>query len=516
VRSGGAGALTAGVLALALAAAPRPARAQVPEVGFALVVGVNRGVDADSVPLRYADDDAVRFRALFRTVGIKTYALARLDDNTSRLHPGAADDVAPPRMAELRQAVARLRVEVAAARAAGKKTVLYVAYAGHGKAEAGDGYVMLEDARLRGPDLLTEIIDPVGAAATHLLVDACHSYFAVLGRGPGGTRRPLSGFSQLPAIAQRADIGVLLSTSSARESHEWAGFQAGVFSHEVRSGLYGAADADGDGLVSYLEIASFVDRANVSVPNELFRPEVFARPPAGGATLLDLRAALGAHIEVDGPLEGHQYIEDPAGVRWADFHNAGNARLLRPAPGRLYLRRAAGDRERVLSEGGEVVRTSQLPLQDSQVGARGAAHDLFRSLFALPFSDESIAHYAAREQALRERSAPLPPPPRSWSARHGVALGLGVAGVAATAAGGVALLTARSLRDQLGPDSSQLETSMTNARILRRNRWGTALFGVGAAALLGGATWWLLGETPPARVEVAVGEALGVGLSGSF
>jgi len=32
------------------------------------IVTVNRGVDADSQPLRYADDDAVRFRTLFRTV----------------------------------------------------------------------------------------------------------------------------------------------------------------------------------------------------------------------------------------------------------------------------------------------------------------------------------------------------------------------------------------------------------------------------------------------------------------
>ena len=53
---------------------------------------------------------------------------------------------------------------------------------------------------------------------------------------------PVGGF--LPRSGQSGRIGFLLSTSSGRESHEWEGVQAGVFSHEVRSGLYGAADVE--------------------------------------------------------------------------------------------------------------------------------------------------------------------------------------------------------------------------------------------------------------------------------
>ena len=74
------------------------------------------------------------------------------------------------------------------------------------------------------------------------------------------------------------------------ESHEWAGFEAGVFSHEVRSGLFGAADADGDGRVTYAEIAAFVRRANEAIPADRFRPQVLARPPQGDGMLVDLRA----------------------------------------------------------------------------------------------------------------------------------------------------------------------------------------------------------------------------------
>jgi hypothetical protein len=513
VRGRAAGAL-AGLL---LAAAPARGDGGT-EAAFALVVGVNRGVDEDSAPLRYADDDAVRFQALFRSVGMKTYVLARIDENTARLHPDLAGAAAAPRLTQLRQVVARLRDDVARARAAGKQTVLYLAYAGHGKSEGGSGYIMLEDARLRGADLLGEIIDPVAAQATHVLVDACHAFFAVLGRGAGGTRRPLRGFSRLGGIGQRSDIGVLLSTSSARESHEWSAFQAGVFSHEVRSGLYGAADADGDGRVSYLEIAAFVDRANVAVANEQFRPEVFARPPARGATLLDLRPALAARIEVDGSHPGHQYLEDTSGVRWADFHDAGRVRLLRPVAARLYLRRASGDREQVVPEGPAVVHTSQLPEQDAHVSPRGAAHDLFRALFAQPFSPEAVSGYRAREAAagseaaeVREAAAPAAAPaPR-------LPLALAGGGLVGAAAGAAALVAAHALRRDVAPDSPQVEIEAINARIARRNRWGAAFLAAGGAALLGSATLWLLQGTPASHIEVSViPGTLTAGLRGSF
>ena len=55
----------------AIASGPPP---QVPSLetrAFALVVGVNRGVDASASALRYADDDAVRFGDLFRAVGAR-------------------------------------------------------------------------------------------------------------------------------------------------------------------------------------------------------------------------------------------------------------------------------------------------------------------------------------------------------------------------------------------------------------------------------------------------------------
>ena len=50
--------------------------------------------------------------------------------------------------------------------------------------------------------------------------------------------------------------GVVVATSSEAETHEWSRFDGGVFSHELRSGLLGSADLDGDGQVRYDEIAA--------------------------------------------------------------------------------------------------------------------------------------------------------------------------------------------------------------------------------------------------------------------
>ncbi|PIE19500.1 MAG: hypothetical protein CSA65_02390 [Proteobacteria bacterium] len=46
-------------------------------------------------------------------------------------------------------------------------------------------------------------------------------------------------------------------------------------------GLDGAADANGDEQITYRELGAFVKRANASIPNDRFRPSIFAVPPRG-------------------------------------------------------------------------------------------------------------------------------------------------------------------------------------------------------------------------------------------
>src|SRR4029079_19816771 len=99
-----------------------------------------------------------------------------------------------------------------------------------------------------------------------------------------------------------------------------------------------------------------------------------------GRALIDLRPALSRRIEV-APGGGHQFIEDTAGVRHADFHNDVPVSLVRPGAGRLYLRRNTDGREIVLPPEVAVLNTAELPLEEPRSSVRHAAHDAFTALF---------------------------------------------------------------------------------------------------------------------------------------
>src|SRR5882672_10450495 len=111
---------------------------------FALIIGVNKSVDADAPLLRYADDDAARYLDLFRSLGARSYVLTRLDENTRRLNPQVAAEAEAPTAAEYAKAIQALASDVEQARQRNVKTVVYFVYAGHGNVHEGRGYITLE------------------------------------------------------------------------------------------------------------------------------------------------------------------------------------------------------------------------------------------------------------------------------------------------------------------------------------------------------------------------------------
>jgi hypothetical protein len=456
---------------------------------FALVIGTNDSVDKDLEKLRYADDDAARSFDLFRSLGARTYLLARLDDDTARLHPQAAAEAMFPVDEGLTEAASKLAGNIAVARARGLETVFYVMYAGHGNVDDQRGYITLEDKRLFGDDLIDRIIDRVGADQTHLIVDACYSYFLAYGRGPGGARRPVEGFSRLTALADEGKVGLILSTSSAAESHEWEAFQAGVFSHEIRSGLYGAADADGDGVVSYREISAFVDKANRSIPNERFRPKLHARAPTGTTALVDIAEGRTDWIEVDGARSGHYMLETELGVRLVDFHNAPGqqVKVFRPKGDRLFLRHVKDDVEYELPASGDpIVKVATLTPQPVRVQGRGAAHHSFSLLFQEPFSVTDVMQYSAADAAVHTGGWP-------WASIVGIPVMttgalVGVVGLSVLAGATYMLLAAPS-------SLTQVQAAEMNQTILALDAAGVAIVVVAAAlAGTGGAFFILLPE----------------------
>jgi Caspase domain len=490
-------------------------------VTFALLIGSNRSVDADVPPLKYADDDAARYLDLFRLLGARTYLLSSLDENTRRLHPQAAAEAVEPNRAALEQTLEQLIADVSQARDRHVETTVYFFYAGHGNVDdSGTGYISLEDMRITGADL-AHIFARIPATRLHVIADACASYMLAYSRGPGGERRPVRGFQDSAQLANDPRVGLLLSTSSARESHEWDAYQAGVFSHEVRSGLYGAADADGDGRVSYQEIAAFVSRANAEIPNERYRPDVHAKAPAGSDTLMDLRPALGRRLDIDGAHAAHYWIEDGQGVRLADFHNAAGqaVHLVRPAPsGHVYVRRSDDDAEFTVPAWPSAIALADLAPAPPRVASRGAAQEAFEKLFALPFDENCVQTY---------REAP-PDDPTPIAGSRGDAVPRGGAttravvgwtvvgfGAAALSVGAVFSVSAVSASHGASTSLSEAEVASRNGQIATDNTAAAVAYAAGGVAIASGLAALLWPEARHVQAGVT-GSGGYVGYGGTF
>jgi hypothetical protein len=375
---------------------------------FAIVVGVNRSVDAHQIELQFADDDAARSFELMSALGARTQLLARLDENTARLHPQAHAEARVPTLAKLEDAVKALAADVARARARGLETDVFFFYAGHGDVKNQRGTISLEDAHVDGKTLRALLLDRVSPDRLHLLIDACASFYLAFGRGPGGERRSLAQFVDVDSLAGDPRVGLFLSTSSAAESHEWEAFQSGIFSHEVRSGLLGPADIDLDRKVTYRELYAFITSANAAIPNARFRPAVFARPPSSSEILVDLSTSTLPTLDVSAGLAGRYLLETSAGVRLADFHSGQGmaVRVLRPR-GSLFLRRVdSGDEWRLPSSTGPISLAS-LPKSTGETRARGALHESFQKLFAEPVTKQTLAAVRFPDVPVHAGRAPL-------------------------------------------------------------------------------------------------------------
>jgi hypothetical protein len=475
--------LAALVLAVALPAIARAAPAA--EQALAVVIGSNESPTPALERLRYADDDAIQNARMLSLLGVRSQLLVSPDAETRELFPSVSADGRATR-ASVVAAFDRSAALARQARARGQATSLYIFVAAHGDAEGDRAFLQLEDGRLWREDL-AELARRVGADQTHVVIDACQASVFVGSRGPGGDRFPLGfGFSRearSPSWPPRT--GFLTARSSGGQTHEWTEFQAGIFSHEVRSGLLGGADVDRDGRVTYAELGAFIRRANELIPNRKYRPEVLTAPPGGALEAVVATLPAGPLLlDIEGKAAGRASVETERGVRLADVHVApGGAVSLRlPTDmGAVFVAVEHPRGEfRVAAAPGRVV-LSQLSPEPPRARARGAAHEAFRRLFARPFDAGAVA--AFRADAALAAEMPEPEPPRSALRTAGwTSAAIGVAGLAS---GGGLLLSARQLsRDgNSNMGLTGLERDALNRRIDSRNRLGVIAGGAGAALL---------------------------------
>jgi hypothetical protein len=384
------------LLAAQLAAAPA-----LPEL-HVVVVGVNDSLDQGVEPLSFADDDAARYAETLGRGAASLSVLTVLDAESQPLHPSIAMDARAPTGAELDRTLQQVFSAIEQDRAEGRDADLVFVYVGHGAVgDDGEGYVNLLDEKLSRTALFERVIAKSPARFNHVIVDACSAYH-LLNRGKKG-----AGALAAQRLLQRTSLkgypntGVLLSTSSDVETHEWTRIRGGVFSHEVLSALSGAADVDGNAALQYHEIGAFIEAANAGVQDRRARIDFFIQPPK-----LFLDRPL-AHTQKKGPRvalskrdEGHFVVEDARGVVLAEVNKNPEQPLTLALVGEGPWRISRGDDAWMTkkSQKGRVRLASLRPVKEgSGLVARSAISDaLERGLFRQPFGKSYVDGYAAR------------------------------------------------------------------------------------------------------------------------
>ncbi len=458
---------------------------------FALVVGHNHSDDPTLDALRYADDDALRYHGLLSHVADRVLVLARPDAETARLPLPAPDG--PPTRAAVLAALDTLRAEMAAARAAGDRPVLYFVYSGHGQYDAeGRGYVHLEEGRFTTRDLFHHVLGPAQGDPVVLIVDACNAALLVGTRG-GGERRPTRPTTL--SLTHHPNVGLILASSTAGETHEWGRYLAGVFSHEVRSGLVGPADLDDDGRVTFAELAAFVAAANARVANPTVRIAPTIRPPLSDPelALVDLSAArFPRRVRVDAQLAGRAHVVDGELVRYADFHKAAGAAFWLALPAGPGFRLVLGDAEHVIPDDarGDLTLAGLQARPNTVLSARGAGSEYFeRTLFSEPHGRAFAVGYLQREWLTGLEQVAAHRRPWHESSWGWVASG---AGVAALTAGTVFALGAADSLDAANRTPWADERARLNDAARQDRVTAGVLMGLGTAALTAGlVTFWL-------------------------
>jgi hypothetical protein len=378
-------------LALVMAVAPTG-----PGDVYAVVVGHNGGRAAQdgraALPtLRFADDDALRMARWFEALSVPggVTVLTRADAQT-RATLEAAGLAMPVTEAPTRRALfeALTRLKATLSRRTRPATVFFF-FAGHGltgrlllEPEAGD------DASLTGKELKLALLD-LGADHVELFIDACRSQSLFTERGGPDLSAEIA---SLEARAATTTLGVLTAAQSDTPAGEASDLMGGFFSHVLASGLAGAADADGDEVVRFGELAAFVAFNTEGLTGQ--RP--WFEPPGG-----DLRApviSLGGTTRLELPLdaEGRLRVVSDKGVPIV-------AELFKPRGRRMSLTLPSGAYQVQRRDGPPRVarvelvsgqsRTLGLLLEDvsaSRVGERG---DLAWEpvSFQSPFSAQVVA-----------------------------------------------------------------------------------------------------------------------------
>ncbi len=447
---------------------------------YAVVIGNNHPLQGSGYEmLQYADDDAIRFARFFESLSIDTHLLTIPDRETSQRFPSMSDKATAPTRAHLLKALSTLEEALNAQE--GKHREVFFVFSGHGSMSSSEAFLHLTDGPFTRTDLFEHILKRLPVERMHVIIDSCHSFFLVNARG-----ERVAVDENEENVGRFPFAGFLLSTSSRKEVQEWSGYQAGVFSYQVLGALRGAADVDGDSVVTYDEVNGYITNANMDVQMPAARIQPFVRPPTIRGQRLVIVPRGPMLLSLPPSLSGHLTIVDAQQGKVLDAHKPENEALTLLLPRGESMSLVQGDnlyQIRTSSTAMALHRIEAPPGQRAE--AKGSIADEFRmNLFKRPLTRDFVSGLSAAS-----RLSIRPPEPAPKWHQSPLTIGALTAGGAFTILGGVGAAIfgparARANARPLNRPFEELEADRQTAR-----RWQPIMlsgFVAGGALLLTG------------------------------
>jgi hypothetical protein len=293
---------------------------------YAVVIGHNQGA-ADEQLLRYAEDDAQRFSDLISEIGG-----VRIE-NQVVLRGKTADPV--------RRAIIATNERIRTGVQSSPDSVLFIYYSGHGDADA----LHLGDSRLPLREL-ESLVRSSPAAVRILIIDSCHS--GSLTRVKGGHPGPPLAFAMSSPSAGEGMI-VLTASTLTEDSQESDQVDGSFFTHYLISGLRGAADDNGDHIITVAEAFAYTREQTI---------------------LASSRTLVGTQHPTF-----HYDLRGRADLALADVSDTEQRGQLALPPGATWLVMRAGPARTVVGEISADARRRTLTLRPGAYAVRGRARD---------------------------------------------------------------------------------------------------------------------------------------------
>jgi len=278
------------------------AAAPVPLRRFAFVAGSNDGGDA-LVKLKYAESDARSFATVLQDLGgVKARDLVL---------------VSSPTLQRFEDGLQRVRQMISGPREMDERRELVFYYSGHSDDE---GLILGKD-RVRWEELRRELSD-IPADVKVAILDSCSS--GSLTRAKGGQSRPAFLFD---ASSDMTGHAYLTSASAEEAAQESDRIGSSFFTHYLISGLRGAADLAGDGMVTLNEAYSYAFQETLaSTEKTQYGPQHPAYDinlsGSGDLVLTDLRSS-SALLRVGEDVAGRLYVRDAEGTLAVELNKIG-------------------------------------------------------------------------------------------------------------------------------------------------------------------------------------------------